>query len=429
MSDALRLPARPSLEFYRKLAKDFQRAARSSNPEAIRAWGEEWRARTGTEDVNLPWKFEELWRRLVKEKPKFATCALTDAQFFLAQVHGFASWPIFAKHIDALARAASGTAVFESAVDAVVSGNAATLRRLLHDHPGLVRERSTREHHATLLHYVSANGVEDFRQKTPKNIVEIARMLLDAGADVNAESNSYGGHDRTFDLTATSVHPEAAGVQEELLMLLLERGAAVAGDPGIVNACLHNGRGRAAVFCAARGATLDLEGAAGVGNVDVIRTFFDASGQLTNGATQKQLTDGFAWACQFGRTAAVEFLLNHGIPLDAELPHDGQSGLHWAAFGGHPDAVRLLLARGASATRRERTYNGTPLDWAIYAWGNRGDLTATDAENFYEVVSLLAGAGASLDPNWLDEGDDADRGRAKRKLLADPRMRAALGSA
>lgn len=53
---------------------------------------------------------------------------------------------------------------FESAVDAIVNGDA--LKKLISEQPELVRARSTREHRSTLLHYVSANGVEDFRQKT-----------------------------------------------------------------------------------------------------------------------------------------------------------------------------------------------------------------------------------------------------------------------
>ena len=39
------------------------------------------------------------------------------------------------------------------------------LARLLAEHPDLARQRSTRDHRATLLHYVSANGVEDFRRE------------------------------------------------------------------------------------------------------------------------------------------------------------------------------------------------------------------------------------------------------------------------
>src|SRR5689334_23169869 len=63
----------------------------------------------------------------------------------------------------------SPTARFEAAVDAVVSGDEATLDRLLRAHPELIHARSRRRHHSTLLLYVGANGVEGFRQKTPKN--------------------------------------------------------------------------------------------------------------------------------------------------------------------------------------------------------------------------------------------------------------------
>ena len=149
---------------------------------------------------------------------------------------------------------------FEAAADAIVSGDIATLRALLREHPGLARARSTREHRSTLLHYVSANGVEDFRQITPQNIVEITKLLLDAGADVNAESEAYGGGSTTLGLAATSIHPEQAGVQIELLELLLARGAEIE-KPGLTGnqhsavwGCLANGQGRAARFFADRGA-------------------------------------------------------------------------------------------------------------------------------------------------------------------------------
>jgi hypothetical protein len=42
MSDALPLPPRPNLEQYRKLAKDLQRACRSTEPRAIRDWAADW---------------------------------------------------------------------------------------------------------------------------------------------------------------------------------------------------------------------------------------------------------------------------------------------------------------------------------------------------------------------------------------------------
>src|SRR6185369_2579191 len=148
-------------------------------------------------------------------------CTLAGAQFFLAREHGFASWPKFARHVQELARAHPTISAFEAAADAIVNGEATALRQLLAGHPGLARERSAREHHSTLLHYVSANGVENFRQKTPPNIVEITNLLLDAGAEVDAESDAYGGGCTPLGLVATSVHPEQAGVQIVLLQTLL----------------------------------------------------------------------------------------------------------------------------------------------------------------------------------------------------------------
>ena len=123
-------------------------------------------------------RMEQRWRAFKQANERRAQCLLADAQFFVAREHGFDNWPKFSAHVATLAHPHSEVAIFEAAVDAVVAGDAATLRRLLRDHPRLVTARSTREHRSTLLHYVSANGVEDFRQQTPPNIVEIARILL-----------------------------------------------------------------------------------------------------------------------------------------------------------------------------------------------------------------------------------------------------------
>jgi hypothetical protein len=52
------------------------------------------------------------------------------------------------------------------------------------------------------LHYVAANGVEGYRQKTPKNAVKVAEILLNAGAEVGADFD-YGSLRRAY--------PERAG--------------------------------------------------------------------------------------------------------------------------------------------------------------------------------------------------------------------------
>src|SRR5215472_11318127 len=315
MSDALPLPPRPNLEQYRKLAKDLQRACKSGEANAIRDWAARWietlsrlqKVATGEHRRKMNYAAEQMqrrWFKLQQTNERAARCVLADAQFFVARSHGFASWPRFAKHLEGLARAGSPVATYEAAVEAIVDGDLAVLKRLLRRNPELARTRSMRAHRSTLLHYVSANGVEDFRQRTPMNIVEITRLLLNAGADVNAESDAYGGRSTALGLTATSWHPQAAGVQLPLMELLIENGAIIDGPDGgsAVNGCLHNGRGAAAEFFASHGAMLDLEAAAGVGRLDLVKGFFNDDGILNPAATSEQMKDGFAWACEFGRT-------------------------------------------------------------------------------------------------------------------------------
>ena len=246
---------------------------------------------------------------------------------------------------------------FESAVDAIVSGDIDKLARLLEEHPDLVHQRSTRKHRATLLHYVSANGVEDERQITPQNIVAIATLLLDAGADVNAESNSYDGHDMTLGLTATSIHPQRAGVQILLMALLIDRGAIIERTPGkAIRDCFANGRGEAAAYLALRGAHIDFEGAAGIGRLDLVKTM---------DATQQELERGYLWACQFGHLDMVEHLLDRGVDV-ATADDTRMTGLHWAVHEGHRDIVELLLARGAPMDA-VNVYGGTILGQARWS--------------------------------------------------------------
>jgi hypothetical protein len=271
-----------------------------------------------------------------------------------------------------------------------------------------------------LLHYVGANGVEGFRQRTPKNAVRVAEVLLGAGADIDAVAGMYGGY-QTLGLVATSIHPVTAGVQEELMAYLLGRGASV-GDgsraawAGLINACHANGRPAAAEFLARRRAdALDLEAAAGVGRLDLVQSFFEPDGRLKATATPAQMKDGLAWACEYGRTAVVEFLLDRGLDAGTPLPRPhGQTGLHWAAFNAHVDAVEALLKRHAPVDARDRTFDATPLGWALHAWQTT-PMDGARKERYYRTVDLLVGAGATVEPAWLTD-----------ELRADARMRAAL---
>lgn len=364
--EVTQLPARPSLEQYRKQAKELLKAFKAGDPRAIQ-------------------RIKKKARRQAAD----SAISLSSAQFTIAREHGFESWPKLSKHLAALARAGSPISKFEQAADAIVTGDIASLERLLRENPSLVRARSSRAHGAPLLHYVAANGVEDFRQKTPKNAVAVTKMLLDAGAEIDAVTDVYGGRSTALGLAATSVHPLRAGVQIELMDLLLEYGASpdgVGGDKGWspLNAALANGRQEAAEFLARRGARIDLEGAAGVGWLDLVKEFFRPDGKLKDTATRAQMEAGFMWACEYGRTEVVKFLLEAGV--DPALQIRGFTGLHWAAHGGHLDTAKLLVKHDAPLDAKNE-FGGTPLDQAIWSSENSGL-----AVDFSPVIEFLEAA-------------------------------------
>ena len=123
-------------------------------------------------------------------------------------------------------------ATFEDAVEAIIAGNLTTLSELLAANPNLAKARSAKNHRATLLHYVSANGVEDERQRTPTNAVDIAKALLAVGSDIDA--TFLDGKSGTTPLVSlvTSVHPHNAGVAADLVKTFLASGAKVEGLNG-----------------------------------------------------------------------------------------------------------------------------------------------------------------------------------------------------
>ena len=255
---------------------------------------------------------------------------------------------------------------FETAVDAIVSGDLDTVQVMLHADPELVRARSARSHHATLLHYIAANGVEDERQRTPPNAVEIAKLLLDAGAEVDALAEMYGARCTTLSMLVSSDPPAAAGLQEALTETLLDYGAALEG-PGTkwqsaVLTALAFGHLATAELLARRGASLNFEMLAGLGRLD-------ETARLLPHADPESRQIALALAAQHGQTAVVRLLLDAGADPDRFNPegfHSHSTPLHQAVWSNHLDAVRLLVGRGARIDVKDTIHDGTPLDWAIY---------------------------------------------------------------
>jgi hypothetical protein len=404
---SLPFPAQLNLEQYKKLAKDLLRASRSIDSNAIRNWSTNWVKRvvelSGIEIAPpLPVRIDG-W---INDVADFAQTKLregsklSDAQFVIARSHGFPSWPKFIRHIHNATHADSIEARFEAAVDAIVTGDIATLRRLLGANPNLVRLHSSREHAGTLLHYVSANGVEGYRQKTPKNIVEIAELLLRDGADVDAGAHVYNSKCTTLGLVATSVHPQQAGVQRPLMELLVDYGAmmdkpGLAGATGsLVRACFANGQPDAARFLADCGAPLDLETAAGVGRLRLVKSYFGAGGHLQRPATQQQLQNGFLLACMRAEEEVAVFLIEHGA--DWNDPGDtGATALHWAAGAGHLGLIKRLLDLGAPLEVINR-WGGTVLEHAGYGFEN-----GPSGVDFLPTFETLLAAGAKIRGSWL----------------------------
>jgi hypothetical protein len=275
----------------------------------------------------------------------------------------------------------SAATPFSQAVETITTGDEAGLRALLQAHPGLVRERAPLAHRATLLHYVAANGVEV--QRSPKNAPAIAHILLEAGAEADAVAQIYGDSDTTMCLTVTSVHPYLAGVQADLVDVLIDHGAKVEGvadDGGPLGCALMFGYTQAAERLVLRGARVDnLIYAAGLGRTDVVRHML-ATGTGTDRIVRR--TDDRAGRFSFpvardadarevalivaamhGRLSTVRALLDGGVNVNA-TPYCRQSALHYAANMGRAEVVEELLARGADTSIIDTQTHRTPAGWA-----------------------------------------------------------------
>ncbi|MEX2016373.1 MAG: ankyrin repeat domain-containing protein, partial [Candidatus Hydrogenedentales bacterium] len=384
-TDAIPLAARPHLGQYRKLAKDLLRAARDSRPEAIRDWADGWLTRlanlnpsAASHDAVDDIVRDVLQTRLVASRDN-AGNSLGEAQMLLAQLHGFESWPKFARHIEARRRDDSAVSRFERAADAIADGELELLASLLRENRRLVRARSTRHHRATLLHYIAANGHEGFRQRTAPNVDVIARLLLESGAEVDARAMMYGHSVTTMQMLVSSSPPNEAAKQLALVEILLEFGAApdgVENDGSPIMTALRFHYPQAAQALARGGARVDnVIFAAALGRVDLVdrliaddgtlRTAPGASGPWPRLSKDPREHLGYAltWACALGQTDVVELMMRKGVAASGR--DDDATALHFAAAFGRLDLVQLLLRHGASLEALN-SYDGTVLDGVVW---------------------------------------------------------------
>jgi ankyrin repeat protein len=270
---------------------------------------------------------------------------------------------------------------FARAVRAIITGNVPALHTELAAAPDLIRARSGSRHAATLLHYVAANGVEDPLQRPVRCADDIARVLLAAGAEVDATCNAYEGrYPTTLSLLVSSDHPARAGVSASLVHVLCDAGAAVDGLDGDrlpLSAALLFGRIECVNALIAHDAHIDnLVFAAAAGQLDWVRRWLDRDPTLTSAACSTfpleedpriLAEQALVFASLCGRLDVVRLLLDRGTHIDATPPgsHWTATALHAAAGQGQRAVVELLVERGADQSIKDARYQATPLDWAI----------------------------------------------------------------
>ncbi|MDX2181111.1 MAG: ankyrin repeat domain-containing protein [Bryobacteraceae bacterium] len=290
----------------------------------------------------------------------------------LAHEYCFLGWAALTEYAAAVANRESPTYRSEVAVEAVIDGDTPALRQAIERDPAIVHARSTRRcpfdppvHRATLLHYLAANGVENHRQRTPPNAMEVLDLLLDAGADPNSTASLYGGKCTVLSMLVSSGPPAEAKLQTALAERLIERGASV--EPlgtghwtSPVATALAFGFVETAEMLVRHGAKVDLPVAAGLGRIAEARELLPEANALNRHRA-------LALAAQLGRTEIVELLLDAGEDPDRFNPpalHAHATPLHHAALYGHEATVRLLVERGARIDIPDRSYRSAPAGWA-----------------------------------------------------------------
>ena len=245
------------------------------------------------------------------------------------------------------------------------------LGHIRHREPWESRHRSK----TTGLHVVAGFG-----------LVELLRLLLDRGLDVNAEDSYYNTAlhdasiygqsdalklllDRGSEVNAknidrnTPLYLAVAFSREELLPTLLEQGADVdrlckddwsplhkAADNGhVAIAQMLLGHGASVTGRSLRG-LIPLHRAAGRGHVQMVQLLLD-HGSLVDESTWDGWTP-LHGASSSGQDETVKLLLEHGADINKQS-EDKCTALHRACRGGHYDVVSRLMTGNAQPLVRD----------------------------------------------------------------------------
>ena len=228
--------------------------------------------------------------------------------------------------------------------------------------------------------------------------------LLEKGAEADPVFAANG---------ETPLHVAAQQWDVALVESLVQRGADVSrrrADGRTPYAVAElNGNRAVADWLRSRGASDEmapvdrLVAACGRGDRAAVEAMLAARPALRNEIEPQQYAT-LLRAAEQGDVAALALLLDCGFDPNRGDEEIGKTALHSAAMAGQPDAVRLLLARGASPDTRDREFHGQPLVWA--AEGSRSH--ADRADDYRKVGRLLLDAGSPVD--WEQPTDEPAEG-------------------
>ena len=224
-------------------------------------------------------------------------------------------------------------------VEAIQSGDVATLRRLVGENPDLATARLGDDDpdgmSRTLLHVVT-----DWPGHFP-NGAETVGVLVEAGADVNARF--HGPH------AETPLHWAASSDDVEVLDALLDAGADIEATGAVIargtplTDARAFGQWRAAHRLVERGAQTTLDDAAALGLMERVEEAFAGGTQPSQDDIDRALWS----ACHGGQRPAAEYLLDRGAELNWIPPWERLTPLDAAERSEAVELVEWLRARGA----------------------------------------------------------------------------------
>jgi ankyrin repeat protein len=323
-----------------------------------------------------------------------APLTIEGARTVLAREHGFDDWAALNAHL-----ARMDDDPFVRAYRAVEAHDVDGLTAMLEAHPELVS-------------VVGTNGNDLLGMAGATCDERLVAVLLERGADV-MHANVHGW---------TPLHQAAYSDLPALARMLLEAGADVEADargaggtPLVV--ALFWGNVATAELLAEQGVhPRNLRTAAGLGRVDEIpsaeggaRGFYRPHGGFPawqpSGDPQEALDEALSWAARNDRVEALDALVARGADVAADVYRG--TALSWAAACGRVASIRRLVELGADVSQRT-TFGGPghgQLCTALHLAAQNGDR---------ETVGVLLELGA--DPavkddlyqgtpaNWADHG-------------------------